>query len=112
VYNDTNGIVPDVCVRNTVSGKALFVEKKTGNNGGNAHERAYKYLSPALQEKVSKDYDAIAKPFMFIFSGNTFQKKKYQDEFSLLLKDETYFIMEPEFANIFDVADKIKELLA
>jgi hypothetical protein len=112
VYNDTHGIIPDTCVRNTLNGKAVFVEKKTGNNGGNAHERVYKYLSPALQEKVSKDYDAIEKPFVFIFSGNTFQKKKYKDEFSLLLKGETYFVMEPGFTNIFDVADKIQELLA
>ncbi len=111
VYNDINGIVLDVCVRNTTNDKALFIEKKTGNNGGNAHERVYKYLSPALQEKVSKDYNAIDKPFVFVFSGDTFQKKKYQDEFNLLLKDETYFIIEPGFTNILDVARGITELL-
>lgn len=112
VYNDKNGIVLDLCVRNLESGKGLLVEKKTGNNGGNAHERAYKFLSPALQRKVSTDYDMIEKPFVFIFSGETFQKQKYQDEIGLLLENETYFIMEPGYTNIFDVADKIQELLA
>ena len=112
VYNDTNGIVLDLCVRNLESGKGLLVEKKTGNNGGNAHERVYKFLSPALQRKVSSDYDMVEKPFVFVFSGKTFQKQKYQDEISLLLEDETYFIMEPGYTNISSVAEKIKEILA
>ena len=53
VYPAGRGIALDALITNKESGKKLFLEKKTGNNGGNAHERVYKFLSPSLQKKVS-----------------------------------------------------------
>ena len=107
VYPSGRGVILDAVVLNERTGKRLFIEKKTGNNGGNAHERVYKFLSKSLQEKVRADYDTAEKPFFFIFSGETFQKKKYIEELSLLLRGENYAIMKEDFSNIKSVAKQI-----
>ena len=111
IYSGKNGIIPDSKIVNTMTGKCLFVEKKTGNNGGNAHERAYKFLSIPLQEKVSKEFNAASKPFFTVFSGDTFQKPKYKNEISLLLGDQNYAIMDKDFSNIKKVAKQIMEII-
>jgi len=111
IYNGDHGIIPDSKITNTKTGKCLFVEKKTGNNGGNAHERAYKFLSRPLQKKVSKEFNAISKPFFTVFSGATFQKDKYKNEISLLLEGENYAIMDNGFENIQQVAVQIVSIL-
>ena len=111
VYGRSRGIILDAVIRNNRTGKKLFLEKKTGNNGGNAHERVYKFLSLPLQEKVRKDYGTVTKPFFFVFSGKTFQKQKYINEFSLLLKGENYAIMSEDFSNIDAVAQQIMEIV-
>jgi hypothetical protein len=112
VYGNGGGIKPDLLVINTSNNKRLYVEKKTGNNKGNAHERAYKYLSKPLQETVSERYNAIDNPFLLIFSGKTFQPESYQSELETNLRDQPYFIMKPGFTNIAEVSYKIQELLA
>lgn len=111
VYNDVNGIMLDTKITNTQSGKSLFVEKKTGNNGGNAHERAYKFLSDPLKERVRELCNTPDNPFFIVFSGKTFQNKKYQDEIALNLADANYAIMESGFANIATVAEQIVEIV-
>ena len=111
VYPNGRGVVLDALIINKENGKRLFIEKKTGNNGGNAHERVYKFLSPSLQKKVSKEYNATDKPFFFIFSGDTFQGEKYKNEFSLLLEEENYAIMKKDFTNVSEVAKQIMEIL-
>jgi hypothetical protein len=53
----------------------------------------------------------VEEPFFLVFSGGTFQGQKYQDEIKLLLEDSNYAIMEPEFANIVEVASRIMEIV-
>jgi hypothetical protein len=80
-----HGIIPDLCIINKENNCRIFIEKKTGNNGGNAHERAYKYLSPSLKEKVKANFKTPSEPFFFVFSGKTFDDYKYKEEISCLL---------------------------
>jgi len=112
VYSEGRGIILDLKVLNDQTGRSLYIEKKTGNNGGNAHERVYKYLSESLKRRVRRDDPRLVEePFFLVFSGATFQGQKYQDEIKLLLEGSNYAIMEPELANIQAVADKIMEIV-
>ena len=111
VYEGGKGVVLDSKVTNNRTGRSIFVEKKTGNNGGNAHERVYKFLAPALRRKVSEMYNTPDNPFFLVFSGETFQKTKYQNELNLLLEDAEYAIMKPNFSNISEVANRIMEII-
>ena len=89
IYGDY-GIVPDACVINNLNGKRIYIENKWGKNGGNAHERCYKYLSKALQNKVKSMFNTPEMPFFWIFSGPTFNKKKYLQEITMMLSDYEY----------------------
>ena len=112
VYSGGRGIKLDIKVINKITGMCLYVEKKTGNNGGNAHERVYKYLSESLKRRVRRDDPTLVEePFFLVFSGNTFQGQKYQDEINLLLDGSNYAIMEHGFANIDQVVDQIMEIV-
>tara|TARA_R100000234_G_C4930566_1_gene148303 strand:- start:85 stop:570 length:486 start_codon:yes stop_codon:yes gene_type:complete len=111
IYSSNKGIKLDSKIVNTETGKCLFIEKKTGNNGGNAHERVYKFMSPSLKRKIIKEHNAVDQPFFLVFSGKTFQGQKYQDELELLLEEENYIIMEQGFSNIAEAASKITEVL-
>lgn len=112
VYSAGRGIVLDCKIINHETGKSVLIENKTGNNGGNAHERVYKFLSPSLKQKVRNlNPSLIEAPFYLIFSGETFQGQKYQDELSLLLKEENYDIIQSGYENIESVAKNIMELL-
>jgi len=42
-----------------------------------------------------------------VFSGETFQGEKYQNEFKLLLEGENYAVMDKNFGNIKKVAEDI-----
>jgi len=101
----------DAQVLNALTGKILFIEKKTGNKGGNAHERVYKFISEGLKRKVSSLYTTTSNPFFLVFSGQTFQRKKYANELSLLLEGEQYAIMDPGFSNIGQVVHQIMEIV-
>ena len=94
VYSEKYGIVPTIKIVNVNTNKSLFVEIKYGEKGGNAHERVYKFLSPPLKKWVIEEFNAVEKPFFFIFSGSTFQKEKYQQEISFLLSEENYIVVE------------------
>lgn len=112
IYSDGRGIVLDAKVTNTQTGRSLYIEKKTGNNGGNAHERVYKYLSESLKRRVRRDDPhLVEEPFFLVFSGTTFQGQKYQDEIKLLLEDSNYAIMNHGFTNINEVVKQIMEIL-
>jgi len=111
VYLGGRGIVLDARVTNTRTGESIYIEKKTGNNGGNAHERVYKYLSPALKKKVSREHATPENPFFLVFSGETFQGDKYKNELELLLEGAEYTIMQPGYSNIREVADRIMEII-
>ena len=111
VYEGKRGIVLDILIINTLTGAQLYIEKKTGNNGGNAHERVYKFLSKPLKRLVHEKYNTVKEPFFLVFSGDTFQRAKYINELSLLLEGENYAIMDPEFSNIEQIANQIMEIV-
>ena len=109
----THGVVPDLMIKNTSNGKCLFIEKKAGNNGGNAHERAYKYLSPVLQQAAKKKCKTADNPFVFVFSGKTFFKEKYQQEINMILGHipNNYLIWDGSQEQVDNYAEKLKEML-
>ena len=111
IYSGGRGIVLDTKITNTKTGKSLFIEKKTGNRGGNAHERVYKFLSVPLKRLVHEQYNTTEDPFFMVFSGDTFQKQKYLDEFNLLLEGAQYAVAEPDFRNIENIAKQIMEIV-
>jgi hypothetical protein len=111
VYSDGRGIVLDTLITNTQTDKNLYVEKKTGNNGGNAHERVYKFLAPSLKRVVRDKYNTVEQPFFMVFSGKTFERQKYKDEISLLLEGENHAIMDSDYSNIKSVAQQIMEIV-
>tara|TARA_R100000808_G_C2138007_1_gene146057 strand:+ start:294 stop:776 length:483 start_codon:yes stop_codon:yes gene_type:complete len=111
VYSEGRGIKLDTLVTNDITNKNLYIEKKTGNNGGNAHERVYKFLSVPLKRVVREKYNTVTEPFFMVFSGKTFQGQKYKDELSLLLEGQNHAIMEPDFTNISQVAKQIMEIV-
>lgn len=112
IYSGGLGILLDTKITNTKTGKSLFVENKSGESRqGNAHERAYKYLSVPLKKLVCEQYNAVQDPFFMVFSGATFQKQKYIDEITLLLEGSQYAIAEPDFANIKDIARQIMDIV-
>ena len=111
IYSEGRGVELDCKITNTTTGKSIFIENKTGDNGGNAHERAYKFLSKPLQKKVIKEHNTVDNPFFWVFSGETFQGQKYKDEIELLLSDEHYAIMDTDYGNIEAVAEHIRSIL-
>ena len=118
IYGD-KGVVLDNKIINSKTNTSIFIETKTGNNGGNAHERVYKYSTPAMKraiiEYVKNDGDNIGDaPVIMIFQGETFtgeKSDKYINELNTLLADDIFFVIEPNKENIFEVADKIVELI-
>lgn len=108
-----HGIIPDLAIINTTNNKRIYIEKKTGNNGGNAHERAYKYLSPSLKAKVKHFYNVPDEPFVFVFSGDTFKKKKYVEEISLVLGHipDNYLILDGSSGQIEKYCYIMKDML-
>tara|TARA_R100000808_G_C2060933_1_gene92394 strand:- start:66 stop:548 length:483 start_codon:yes stop_codon:yes gene_type:complete len=111
IYSNKRGILLDSMVYNKKTGMKLYIENKTGNNGGNAHERAYKFLSEPLKRLMVEQFGTVREPVFFIFSGKTFQAQKYQDELGLLLKDSNYAVMQLENENIEQVAKQIMEIV-
>ena len=113
------GIVLDSKVINSKTNTSVFIETKTGNNGGNAHERVYKYASPAMKraiiDYVKNDGDNITDvPVVMVFQGETFtgdKSDKYVKELATILADDVYFVMEPDRSNIAAVADKVVEII-
>jgi hypothetical protein len=112
IYGDY-GVIPDLMVKSKVTGKRLFIEKKAGNQGGNAHERAYKYLSESLQKAVKREYCTPDNPFVFVFSGRTFLKEKYQQEIKLICGHipNNYLIWDGSQQQVDTYADTIKDML-
>lgn len=108
-----HGVIPDLMIHNTQTDKRLFVEQKAGDKGGNAHERAYKYLSPTLARMVRDKFSTPEHPFLFVFSGETFKKKKYIEEITTLLSHipNNYLLWDGSTASIQSFAAKVEELL-
>lgn len=130
IYPNNKGIILDAKITNTKNGNVLFFEVKSGDNGGNVHERAYKYTNKGIKEAIRNEHpSALENPVAFIFNGKTFSAsepyyvidkkgkpkrvdpQKYRDEFKVLLKHETYFVTDSDYTNITDIAKRIMEIL-
>ena len=139
IYSDGKGIKLDSKIINLITGKCLFIEKKTGNQGGNAtEERAAKYLSPGIKRKVREQFDTPDEPFFTVFSGDIFNgrdghrstytiervNKKtnkvtktkvhpalYREKVNVLFEGSNYAIMDANFSNIEAVAKQIMEII-
>tara|TARA_S200000501_G_C20834192_1_gene748647 strand:+ start:477 stop:959 length:483 start_codon:yes stop_codon:yes gene_type:complete len=111
IYPEQKGVVLDHLIRNRETGKVLYIEVKTGNRGGNAHERVYKFVSPGLQKRVKEMFNTTDQPFYFLFTGETFQKSKYRNEFNLLLDGFPWKVLNLDDSNIKEIANQIMEIL-
>jgi hypothetical protein len=112
LYSGGRGVKLDSLIINNKTGKKLFIENKTGNNGGNAHERAYKYATPGIKKALRLfDPDLVDEPVYLIFAGKTFQGQKYQDEIATVLEGSNYAIMGVDFENLEEVANEIMEIV-
>ena len=139
LYSDGKGIILDTKITNLKTKKCIFVEKKTGNQGGNAtEERAGKFLSKGIKRKVREQFDTPDQPFFTVFSGDIFNgragkqityiierknnetlkvtrtkvhPKIYREKVELMFEDENYAIMDANFANISDVAEQIMDII-
>ena len=112
IYEGGKGIKPDTKIINHNTGRCLYVEKKTGNNGGNAHERVFKYCTKGIKRHTRRvDPSVVDDPFFLVFSGDTFQRQQYQSKLKVDLEGENYAIMDSGFANINEVAQQIMEIL-
>jgi len=117
LYSNGKGVVLDTKITNSITGKCLFVEKKSGGaGGGNAHERAGKFLSKRIQERVSEMYDTVEDPFFFVFSGKTFNQKndkgvKYRDELREMFHYSQYAVLKEGNSNYKEIAQQIMEII-
>jgi len=126
IYSEGRGVVLDQLLTNTRTGMSVYFEIKTGNNGGNAHERANKFnvaLCEAIR-KASPNLKLIDDPVMFGFVGRTFsgdvfknnsgQKvnpERYQEELSLSFRGRNWFILNEDRSWAEQNANKIMELI-
>jgi hypothetical protein len=112
IYPNGKGIILDAKVTNEKTNQSIFVEKKTGNNGGNAHERVYKMVTEGVVKKVRKIHPNTPRyPVFPVFSGDTFQRPSYQEKLEVDLDGVPYAIIEPDFANIKVVAEQIMDII-
>ena len=74
IYKDGKGIELDLKVSNTETNQCIFIEVKTGKQGGNAtEERASKFLSRGIKRKVKSLYETPKNPFLMLFAGRIFE---------------------------------------
>ena len=107
------GICPDIKIINHNTGKSLYLEKKTGDAcAGNAHNRAGVYMGGGRKRAVRRVDPSVAdEPFFIVFSGATFQLEEYQDRIKVDFECTPHAIMDPDFANINEVAKRIMEIV-
>jgi len=114
-------IQPELLIENLRNGKKLVIDDKLGLNGGNAHERCYRYVANGKVEKAG--YLPL-----IVFSGRTFAAKKpfetrskkgkvstinpekYRNEFREFLEPEQYFILTS--SNVRELANTVKRRLS
>ena len=112
---------PEVLIVNPKNDKMVVLDNKNGNNGGNAHERSYRYFSPMF---LKSPYQ----PFL-LFTGKTFASEepyyvenksgkrtrinpeKYRNEFKELIPEENYSILNLDSSNLEEVVAKLDRLL-
>jgi hypothetical protein len=113
--------VPELLVENITTGKKMIIDDKYGDNGGNAHERCYRYFTGQVKESGFIP--------MVVFSGRTFAEEKpyylitkngkkvrvnpqkYREELSSLLQPTDYFIFKQDLSNQKELIDRITSIL-
>jgi hypothetical protein len=111
IYSNNKGVELDTLVINNNTNKGVYFEIKSGENGGNAHERACKFLTPianVIKETVetTTNITLLDQPIWFGFTGKTFNNEvpysngkinvdpvKYRDEISIAFKNHKYFLL-------------------
>ena len=139
IYADGKGIVLDIRITNTLTGYTLFVEVKTGNNGGNAtEERASKFLSEVIRRRVRGEYKTPHNPFFLIFGGDIFtgrhgkqqpyviertnnktgkitktkiQPKAYREKVNVTFEGTNYAFLEKGASNAEQISKQIMEII-
>ena len=77
-----HGIRPDAVVRNTETGRSVFIEVKRQGDRGNAHERACKYFTPGIIASACEiaRQPAGVIPFWWIFANGIATSARYVQE--------------------------------
>lgn len=116
---------PEAIIENLKNGKRLIYDDKHGEKGGNAHERAYKYFTGAVERSeyiplvvFSGPTFAAAEPFQYPRWDKKKKKKvmvtvnpqRYRNEFEAVLSPDQYFILTD--SNQDDLINKIRERLS
>jgi len=135
ITHGDKGIELDLKVESKKTGKILFLEVKTGNNGGNAtEERGAKFLSNNITRMIKKSHpSAVERPVMILFGGKNYNGKngdmqsyradnkykawvhphKRREEVKCIYDGGMpYDFIDEGFVNAPEVAHKIQELLA
>ena len=139
IYSNDKGIVLDVRIRNMLTDISLYAEVKNGDQGGNAtEERAAKFLSEGIKNRVRSKYRVPDEPFLTVFTGDNFNgrdgnkgtyiiertNKKtgkitktkidpmvYREKVSVIFEGQNYAIMDADYGNIDSVAAQIMEIV-
>ena len=98
IYGENHGIEPDFSISSKQTGRKIFVELKRQRKGGNAHERACKYLTPGIVDAGHRIGNIRNEdfPFWIIFSGELVQDRKRRQEITFWFKgiEENLFLWE------------------
>ena len=77
-----HGIWPECALRNSETGKTIYVEIKRQGKGGNAHERACKYFTPGIimsAREIANQPEGVI-PFWWVFTNGLARYSRYQRE--------------------------------
>lgn len=83
-----HGIRPEFEIIDSSTGKAVFGEIKRQKAGGNAHERACKYMMPSMMSVIreSSNQSNNIVPFWWIFAEGIAEDDNYRQEISFWFK--------------------------
>ena len=76
------GIRPEYVIRNTQTGRAVYVEVKRQRAAGNAHERACKYFAPGIiasARRIANQPEGVL-PFWWVFTNGIASAPRYVQE--------------------------------
>lgn len=78
----SRGIKPDHVIRNSQTGRSIFVEVKRQRAAGNAHERACKFFTPGIVNAGRRIGNIRQKdfPYWMVFTNGIASDEKYREE--------------------------------
>lgn len=107
-----HGIIPEFEIRNPANNKAVFVEIKRQKAGGNAHERACKYMMPGIVKAVRQAacQPKSVLPFWWIFTNGIAKDEFYRQEISFWFQGyERNLLFWPQVRDPEDVVDHFEQ---